>query len=443
MNRLLQSTIAVVGAFVTLASIGSGTAQAQDRGAAGTTAPPVTITAPEYVIGAEDVIEINVLNQPAYTRTIQVNIDGSIDYPIVGQFKVVGMKLLQLKQKLLTGLKKRFVNPSLTLAVRARAPKQMNLFGDVRNKGKLIIQRDDWKIRDVIAASGGLAGATGMDDRYEFFKATLMKAKTAEQIPIDLYKLFVENDESQNKPVGEDDTLTIDEKELAEMQVQVLGEVNKPGPVLHPRNGSIIDVLTSASGPTRMALLSEVKIQRLDGTIENVNLLGYREKEFDPKVKLRPGDKLIVPENKRFYHLFGRWGAGGTKIYPEDKVLTIMEAVSDAGGGTDGAELKSTRVVRRPPTEKTAENSAWINEKDAKGKSYWVESKDAKGLPVYTRIVNVEQMLKTGDRTQDIVLLPDDEIYVQATGRRRGTSVQEIFQFVGAATGILFLLDRF
>lgn len=441
MNRLIQYTTAVVGAFITLAGM-SASALAQE-GAGGATPPAVTITTPEYVIAAEDVIEINVLNQPAYTRTIQVNLDGTIDYPTVGQITVVGMKLKQLKDQLVTGLKKRFVNPSVSLAVRARGPRQINLLGDVRSKGKFAIQRDDWKVRDVIVAAGGLAGATGQDDRYEFFKATLMKAKTGEVIPIDLYKLFVENDESQNKPIGEDDTLTIDEKELAEMQVQVIGQVNKSGPVITPRNGSIIDVLTSAGGPTPLALLKETTIQHLDGTTETVDMRGYKEKGFDPKVKLRPGDKLLIPENKIQYKLLGQWRAGGTKLYPEDRKLTIMQAISDATGATDGAELKSTRVTRYPSSKEEAEKSAWIGQKDEKGKPYWVESKGASGELVYTRIVNVEKMLKTGDRTQDIQILPDDEIYVQESGRRRGISAQELFQVVSAVTGIYFLLGRF
>jgi polysaccharide biosynthesis/export protein len=443
MNRLLQYSVAVVGVCIALTGIGTS-AQAQEAGgAAGTAAPPVTITASEYVIASEDVIEINVLNQPAYTRTIQVNADGSIDYPIVGQIQVVGMKLVQLKQKLLTGLKKRFVNPSLTLAVRARAPRQINIFGDVPSRGKLIIQRDDWKIRDVIAAAGGLAGATGPSDRYEFFTAKLMKAKTAELIDIDLYKLFVENDESQNKPVGDNDTLTIREKEISEMQVQVLGQVNKPGPVIHPRNGSIIDVLQSANGPTAMARLGEVTIERLDGTKEKVDMRGYKEEGFETKVKLRPGDKLIVPENKLEFKLLGRWNAGGTKIYPEDKTLTIFDAVAIGGGATDGAELKETRVTRRVGEEKSPEKYPWMNAKDQKGKPLWVEAKDAEGKTTWTRIVNVEKMLKTGDRTDDIAIIPDDEIYVRASGRRKGTSPQEIFQIVGAVSGIFFLLDRF
>lgn len=442
MNRLLQYSLAVAGAFCLLVSAGSSV-RAQEAGGApaAPAAPPVTITAADYVIAAEDVLEIQVLNQPPYSRTIQVNVDGTIDYPIVGQINVVGMKLVQLKQKLLTGLRKRFVNPSLTLAVRARAPKQVNLFGNLRSKGKQVIPRDDWKIRDVVAAAGGLDGGLGGPDRYEFYHAELLKARIGERIPIDLHKLFIENDESQNKQVEENDTFTVTIKELSEMQVQIIGQVGKPGPVIHPKNGSIVDVLQSAGGPTPLALLSEVTIERTDGTKEKVNMVGFKETGFDPKVKLRPGDKLIVPENKKQYKLLGRWIAGGTKIYPEDKKLTMFQVVADAGGSTDGAELKQTRVTRRLGTEK--EKNDWLNEKDEKGKPYWVETKDAEGKPAYTRIVNVEKMLKSGDRTQDIEILPDDEIYVQASGRRRGFSVQEIWQTVGAITGIIVLLNRF
>ena len=59
-----------------------------------------TITAPTYKIAPEDTLMITVVDRPELTRNIQVLTDGTIDMPDVGEVKVVGMTIGDLKKEI-------------------------------------------------------------------------------------------------------------------------------------------------------------------------------------------------------------------------------------------------------------------------------------------------------------------------------------------------------
>ena len=133
------------------------------------------------------------------------------------------------------------------------------------------------------------------------------------------------------------------EKEPAQTTVQVLGQVAKPGPMTWPRDGSIITVLQGAGGPTPLARLSQVTIER-DSKNIMVDMRNYQKNGFEPSERLVPGDKLIVPENKQEYYVFGPVSRAGTQLYPDDRKLTVYSVLAQSGT-LQGTEYKKTKLV--------------------------------------------------------------------------------------------------
>ncbi|GAB4466698.1 MAG: hypothetical protein OHK0029_38230 [Armatimonadaceae bacterium] len=414
-------------------AVGPGVlAQEKDpTGGAGTPTPVALnrplITTETYTIAVEDVIEISVLRRPELSMTVQVLSDGTIDYPYIGTINVVGMTLGELKKKVRESLTKRYVNPRVTAAVRSRPQEQISLIGALSTRGK-VAWKLGWKVRDVIGYAGGVTGSAGPTDRYELYKARLIKAETGEVKEIDLYKLLVDNDRSQNYSVEPNDTLEVYLKDVDQIRVQVIGQVRSPGPVEFPRTASLIDVLTSAGGPLPSAALSKVEIRRGTQAI-NVDMRKYGKEGFDPEVKLKPGDVVSVPENKLEYKMLGAFPNGGTRLYPDDKVPTLVGAIAGAGGRTDGLELKKTRIVRRREVNVDGDE--------------WKKTSEVDGSPVWTRVVNVEEMLKSGDRTNDIAIVPDDEIWVKQSGGRRAVDFNQVWLAISAVTGLVGLWRLF
>jgi polysaccharide export outer membrane protein len=89
------------------------------------------------------------------------------------------------------------------------------------------------------------------------------------------------------------------------IEVHVWGEVNKPGVYQVPDGSTVLDVISSAGGPTAFAALSRVRLSHTPDhkpRIEPVNLDRYltNEKAELPQL-LRPGDAVLVPRNTRFF----------------------------------------------------------------------------------------------------------------------------------------------
>lgn len=421
------------------------------------TAPPV-VQRLDYVIVKEDVIEIQVLNHADYSRTLTVDPTGFVDYPILGIYKAEGKKLGDFRTDILKALKKRFINPEVSIAVRSRPPKFVTIFGSVAAKGKLQY-KDGWHVLDVIAAAGGVVGAVGSTNRYDLYTITLQRAKTGETISIDPVKLFA-GDESQNYAINEDDVLTVYERPTTELQLQVQGQVKNPSAVPVPLNRSIRDVLLVVGNPTDIAQLSKAFIRRKEKNgqeqVIGVDLRGYTAQGYEPRLdskesfaqkrpvykqggdgaplQMQGGDVLVIPDNRDRYYLLGKFGSGGEKIYPDDRTITLFDAISQSGGVTDGAEFKKTIITRKDPGEPAAASQLV--------KDGWTKTAGEGGATVYTKTINVEEMFKTGNRINDIALVPGDQVYVKQSGGRRGMSFGEITGIITGLSTLYFLYQQ-
>ena len=401
----LPGAIAALCAFTIILGV-VPTARAQQQVAEATR----PITSPTYRITAEDVLDISVVGQngfgvPGQSRTVTVLADGTADLPYIGEKKVIGLTLAELRKKLLPVVEKELLKPAITISVRAHYIRQINVFGILPAKGKLAL-RESWRIRDVIASAGGMPG-----DRYEFYQATLMRPRTGETIHLDLKKLLEEGDEKQNVLVEDNDILNIQPLTEAETQIQVVGQVLRAGPQILPRSASVLDVLQAAGGPAPRASLANANIKRGGKTI-TLDLRDYQKTGFTPTEKLQVGDTLVIPENTKEYLISGAVGRGGSVTFPEDEPLTLYKAIVQASVPAQGADLRYVRVTRKNPTG-----------------------------PDTSKIIDVDKMLKTGNFKGDIALEPDDSIYVPPY-KKKGITLMDALGTASAVAGAIFLFDR-
>jgi polysaccharide biosynthesis/export protein len=83
-----------------------------------TPAPRVSPAKPNaFVIGAEDVLSVNVWKEQELSRQVPVRPDGMISLPLLGDVKASGLTPLQLQDLLTTDLKKYLSDPQVTVIV--------------------------------------------------------------------------------------------------------------------------------------------------------------------------------------------------------------------------------------------------------------------------------------------------------------------------------------
>jgi protein involved in polysaccharide export with SLBB domain len=136
------------------------------------------------------------------------------------------------------------------------------------------------RVRDVVTKAGGPAAFADLR------LATIERGGVVgprQRIPVDLHRLLVEKDESQNVTLQNGDVLSVS---VVEDKVYVLGEVRTPGGVDYRTDLTPREYVALAGGPTSRAKLRETRVTFRDGRT-------YAMADAPP---LEPGAVVSVPE---------------------------------------------------------------------------------------------------------------------------------------------------
>jgi polysaccharide export outer membrane protein len=109
-----------------------------------------------YRIGASDVLEINVWNEPqASVQGVVVRPDGKISLPLLKDISVVGLTPMELQQALTAKLDKLIRGADVTVVVREIRSKKVYLVGQIGKNGPMPLTSDDTTVLQAITEAGG------------------------------------------------------------------------------------------------------------------------------------------------------------------------------------------------------------------------------------------------------------------------------------------------
>ena len=103
-------------------------------------APAVAAPAPldpDYRIGPQDVVQIDVWKEPEITRTIPVRPDGKISLPLLNDVQASGLTAMQLAANIREGLTKFLNSPQVTVTVTQINSRRVFVTGEVGRSGAL------------------------------------------------------------------------------------------------------------------------------------------------------------------------------------------------------------------------------------------------------------------------------------------------------------------
>ncbi|MGC4042940.1 MAG: SLBB domain-containing protein [Armatimonas sp.] len=302
-----------------------------------------------YKLRPGDAIEVQVFRHPELTRTLTLPPDGKMFYPFVGELAVGGLTLSELAARITKALQPELNRPMVSLNLVKQRTDEVNVLGSVTKPGRVTLG-ESWKLLDLLGACGGLVTA-----HPEWTKALLVRGRDGITLPLDLKKLLREGDAEQNPPVFSGDTLLINDIDPTTISVRVLGEVGKPGVSITPSDNSLAILIASAGGFGPRAALSRVKLVR-DGKTYGLDFSqwmksgAYKATGPDgaalPELKLAAGDTLLVPTTKERFAVMGAVGRPGVMDFPESEKVTLIDALSMAGGPVPSANLKKAHLIR-------------------------------------------------------------------------------------------------
>lgn len=110
-------------------------APAQNDSATKQTKPAPATTDPAYIIGPQDVLDIDVWHETELTRSVPVRPDGRISLPLVDDVQAAGLTPTQLADELATKFKKFVTDPQVTVIVTQINSQRVYILGEASRPG--------------------------------------------------------------------------------------------------------------------------------------------------------------------------------------------------------------------------------------------------------------------------------------------------------------------
>src|SRR5215469_1340340 len=107
-----------------------------------------------FVIGADDVVAINVWKEPEISRSIPVRSDGKISLPLAGEVQASGTTPKQLEAEISKRLASYISEPEVTVIVQQIKSQRFNILGQVARPGSYPLSNPT-TVLDAIALAGG------------------------------------------------------------------------------------------------------------------------------------------------------------------------------------------------------------------------------------------------------------------------------------------------
>ncbi len=107
-----------------------------------------------FVIGNDDVLNVNVWKEPEVSKSVPVRSDGKISLPLVGEVQAAGRTPLKLEQEIAERLKNYIAEPEVTVIVQLINSQKFNILGMVNKPGSYAISNSA-TVLDAIALAGG------------------------------------------------------------------------------------------------------------------------------------------------------------------------------------------------------------------------------------------------------------------------------------------------
>jgi polysaccharide export outer membrane protein len=98
---------------------------------------PLSAATPDYIIGADDMLQVSVWKEPDLTNTLPVRPDGKISLPLLNDVQAAGLTPMQLAASITEKLKKFLADPRVTVVVTQINSQRVYVLGEVLHTGAM------------------------------------------------------------------------------------------------------------------------------------------------------------------------------------------------------------------------------------------------------------------------------------------------------------------
>ena len=270
-----------------------------------------------YRLGPGDNLTMSVFKMSGYEAKVEVLSDGTINLPRIGTLDVWGLTLEEARQRITSAYEVFLRRPIVYLNLVASRPVKVTVTGEVERPGVFSLPTQSeggWPtLVDVVQKAGGVT-ASGDLSRIEVLRPSARPDGPMLRYRFDYLTVLREGGHAPNPLIYDGDSVrlhlseSVDNADLITtaasnfapdtIQVNVVGEVAKPGIQKVPSNAPLSQAIFASGGITRRGSISTVELVRVDGDGEpTVSVMS-----FDPRAvlssptnpPLRQNDVIVV-----------------------------------------------------------------------------------------------------------------------------------------------------
>jgi polysaccharide export outer membrane protein len=182
-------------------------AMGQNQPAAVQTRPAVPLALnprvqPNYVIGAGDVVQISVWQEPQFGEVVEVRPDGKISLPLVSDVAIAGLTPAQAEERLTDKLLGFVKRPRVTVVVTEVHSKFVYVIGEVMRPGPYPLV-GEINVQQLIARAGGTTPNAKKKQVY------VLRSGNSKKFPVNYNKVLQGKAAEQNLDLMPGDTVVV------------------------------------------------------------------------------------------------------------------------------------------------------------------------------------------------------------------------------------------
>lgn len=250
---------------------------------------------PDYVVGARDLLVVQVFGEPGISGNYRVETDGTFTFPLIGRVMASGRTLRQaedeIRKRLADGY---FKDPQVSITVQEYGSQKIFVVGEVRNPGSYPLTGDTPLLAAIALAGSTLpsAGDSVIVTRPKGDAVTgpslPNQDDTDELVRVSLRELQTGLAGDQNIRLQNGDTVFVPKAET----IFVTGQVRNAGMYSYQSGLTVLQAIALAGGVTDRGSTSRVRITRKVNGAET-------QIKAKPTDLVQPGDTILVQE--RFF----------------------------------------------------------------------------------------------------------------------------------------------
>lgn len=237
-----------------------------------TEASDPVVAEPGYLLGPDDVIEVDALGHPDFQNRVRIGLDGGIQLPYLGVVPAGNRTVDQLGAEIAKALDSGgyFAKPIVKVEVTGFAARNVTVLGEVGTPGIVPVGRA-YRLSEIIARVGGVR-----EDAADYVILTPQKGASKQLLLKDL----ATGDSSQDPMVAAGDKIYVPKAEL----IYVSGQVKTPGAFPLVSGMTLRMALSRAGGITDLGSEGQIKLTRAGKKVQRIGL----------DVKIEAGDVIVV-----------------------------------------------------------------------------------------------------------------------------------------------------